>query len=198
MVRGTRSRLTNEGPTRTIHRSRASSRRVLATVVVGALVTVGVLAALAWSFDLLPRATESPSAAPTVSEARTPPGSPESGPIDKPVIAPEVESEDVRDELRGAFGETVTSVEIQASGSDMVRLDITTTLALRPEDVAVALELAVAGAKSEAVVASYPDVTLSAYVWPAEGQSYMTRATAFWANGALQSDPDTYVDSGLQ
>ncbi len=110
---------------------------------------------------------------------------------ERPTLTPKVSESAVLDELRSEFGDAITKVTIQASGSGLVRIDVRTAY---PEagSTAKALEVAKFAAGSSAVVKAYPSCTISAYAWLDTGHSYITRATAVYVDGKLAQPLDTF------
>lgn len=139
------------------------------------------------------------SSSPEIAGRHLPPGSPEHvKETAKPVTEPAALEAAMLEDLQAEFGTAVTGVKIQVSGGGDARIDVETSYAAEPGVAETALAIAEAAAQSEKLVEEYPDATVTAYVWPEGGVTYMTRATAVWTDGALGGPVNTYSDSALQ
>lgn len=191
-------------PRTTDHRFLRLSRPVRAGLwAVGVLGVGAVIAALVLAGGGLPGRSGGSSAEPTstASEESTAPPPPgtrdESAETTRPVLPSRVSEDALLAELQATFGDKVTGLRMQQSGSGDLRIDVQTSYRASADVASIALDLASAAAQADSVIAAYPDAMVSAYVWPGEGTAYMTRATARFDAGVLVGPVDTYTDAAL-
>jgi len=109
----------------------------------------------------------------------------------------DVSDSTVLGEMQGNFGTDVTGVKVSGSSSD-VRIDVYTIYHADRDVADAAGGMARMAAQSSAVLDKYPSATIEAYVWPAGKEFYMTRATAKYADGKLETPMDVFVNDVLK
>ncbi|GEM_PF-5539472 len=100
-------------------------------------------------------------------------------------------------EMQGAFESNITRVKVSGRAS-RVRVDVYTDFYPDRDVAEVARGMALIAAQSSAVLRAYPSTSIDAYVWPRGEGFYMTRASAFYVNGALDAPIDSYVNDVIQ
>lgn len=100
-------------------------------------------------------------------------------------------------EMRINFGKDVTAVKVEGS-PETVQIQVYTTYNADPDVAGIAKGMAMFAAQSSPVLWKYPSTTIEAYVWPKGKEFYMTRATASYTDGKLDSPIHTFVNDVLQ
>lgn len=103
----------------------------------------------------------------------------------------------VLEEMRINFGKDVTAVTVKESSGD-VSIDVYTTYYPDSDVAGIAGGMSRIAAQSSEVLSKYPSTTITAYVWPSGKEFYMTRTTASYTDGKLDSPMDNYVNDALK
>ena len=103
----------------------------------------------------------------------------------------------VLEEMRINFGKDVTAVTVKESSGD-VSIDVYTTYYPDADVAGIAGGMSRIAAQSSEVLSKYPSTTITAYVWPSGKDFFMTRTTASYTDGKLDSPMDNYVNDALK
>ncbi len=103
----------------------------------------------------------------------------------------------VLQEMQINFGKDVTAVTVKESSGD-VSIDVYTTYYPDSDVAGVAGGMSRIAAQSSSVLSKYPSTTITAYVWPSSKDFFMTRTTASYTDGKLDSPMDNYVNDALK